>query len=278
MQLKRFAVSSSALCLVAICLVAPTGAVTVYDVDLTTQANFGNLNQHDVPGCGDFACGPTAAVNSFVFLQNKYPDIYDTSLVPHIPGNTAYQDMVAAAAALQSPTYMNCTACNGGTLITDFISGKRKWIEDHVPNKTVYMDVPQANWPFLYNELVDMEDVELLVGFYNAQGQRVGGHYVTLSSFHWVDQNMDGIINPTETATIDFVDPDTGTVKVQRLFQQSVAGQYNLTTDYGVGGAVTTTGINWAVSESPIPEPAAIALLLTAMVAMLGYRRQRAAL
>jgi hypothetical protein len=140
------------------------------------------------------------------------------------------------------------------------------------------MDVPQANWPFLYNELVDMEDVELLVGFYNAQGQRVGGHYVTLSSFHWVDQNMDGIINPTETATIDFVDPDTGTVKVQRLFQQSVAGQYNLTTDYGVGGAVTTTGINWAVSESPIPEPAAIALLLTAMVAMLGYRRQRAAL
>jgi hypothetical protein len=257
----------------------PAIASTTYNVDLTTQAAFGNLNQHDVPGCGDFACGPTAAVNSFVFLQNKYPSIYDTSLVPHIAGNTPYQDEVAAAQALQSPNYMNCTACNGGTLLNDFINGKRKWIEDHVPGKTVYKDSAQSNWPFLYNELNAMEDVELLVGFYDANGNRIGGHYVTLSSFHWVDQNMDGIINGNETATIDFVDPDNGQNKVQRLFSQSAAGQYSLTTDYGVGGVigttpVATTGINWAISESPVPEPASIVLFVLGSCGLVRYRRR----
>ena len=138
---------------------------------------------------------------------------------------------------------------------------------------TVYMDSAQSNWPFLFNELRDMEDVELLVGFYDAAGNRIGGHYVTLSSFHWVDQNMDNIIQANENATIDFIDPDTGQNVVKSLTSQTVAGQYNLTTNYGVGGMVATTGINWAVSESPVPEPATLMLLAFASFAIFGYRR-----
>jgi hypothetical protein len=267
---------------ILVLLRVPARAVTVYNVDLTTQANFGNLNQHDT-ACGNFACGPTAAVNSFVFLQDKYPDIYDSSLIPHIDGNSEYEDFVSTANALSDPNYMNCAACNGGTLITDFISGKKKWIEDHVPGKTVYMDSPQSNWPFLYNELNDMEDVELLVGFYDAAGNRIGGHYVTLTKFQWTDTNMDNIIQPGENAMIGFVDPDDGTIKMQSLASQMVAGQYNLTTNYGVGGtigttAVATTGINWAVSESPIiPEPATIMLVITAAFGVGAYGRPRRA-
>ena len=31
---------------------------------------YGDLNQNTIPGIGPMACGPTAAVNSFVYLQN----------------------------------------------------------------------------------------------------------------------------------------------------------------------------------------------------------------
>ena len=33
---------------------------------------YGGLDQHSTL-CADLACGPSAAVNSFVFLQNMYP-------------------------------------------------------------------------------------------------------------------------------------------------------------------------------------------------------------
>jgi hypothetical protein len=44
---------------------------------------FGHLNQHDTI-CGAMGCGPTAALNSLVFLQNKYPTTYGTDLVPAV--------------------------------------------------------------------------------------------------------------------------------------------------------------------------------------------------
>jgi hypothetical protein len=241
------------------------------------------LKQGDVPACGNgmFACGPTAAVNSFAFLQNKYPSIYDHKLIPdtNMNGMTEYAEMVAAAVALTSPTYMNCAVCNGGTLINDFISGKTKWINDKAPGTTVFKDQEKSNWPFLFSELDHMEDVELLFGFYDAAGTRIGGHYVTLTKFQWTDQNMDGIINPTETAQIGFVDPADGTIKMQSLAAGTHA-QYVLTTNYAVGGTIggtpiATTGINWAISESPIPEPATILLLAFVWFAMPGYRKPR---
>jgi hypothetical protein len=48
---------------------------------------YGNLKQKDVPECPNEACGPTAAVNSMVFLQNMYPGIFDHNFVG-FPGGT----------------------------------------------------------------------------------------------------------------------------------------------------------------------------------------------
>src|SRR5688572_14959976 len=55
-------------------------------------ADFGHLRQADLDGCGNLAnegCGPSAAVNSFLFLQKTYPDVYGGKL---IPGAGADQD------------------------------------------------------------------------------------------------------------------------------------------------------------------------------------------
>ena len=42
---------------------------------------YGKLDQHLVdPVWGDVACGVTAAVNSFVYLERRYPQIYDRKL------------------------------------------------------------------------------------------------------------------------------------------------------------------------------------------------------
>ena len=46
---------------------------------------YGDLKQSDVPECPARACGPVAAVNSFVYLQTKYPDIYEPSV--GLPGD-----------------------------------------------------------------------------------------------------------------------------------------------------------------------------------------------
>jgi hypothetical protein len=54
----------------AILLFAPVAHAITYDVSLDWTL-YGDLNQRTIPDIGDMACGPTSAVNSFVYLQNS---------------------------------------------------------------------------------------------------------------------------------------------------------------------------------------------------------------
>jgi hypothetical protein len=235
----------------------PAGA-TVYEYDIDkdpTGTLYGNLKQGDIPEWGNVACGPTAAVNSFVYLQNKYPGVYDTSLVPG-------GDMVGVAQILGGAGYMN-TIARGTTFHDDFIWGKMRYIEDQVAvaGRTVYQAQDQGiwnnpnrikpawvqegvlpQWQFLYNELVACEDVEILISWSG------GGHYVTLSSFHWNDLDDDLIIDNGENAWINFINPSTGLNGTANIWQDSLGG--NIETSL-----VDGSWISVAVSESPIPEP-----------------------
>ena len=280
-----------ALGLVVVCLLASSAsAATEYHHDLDPNHTlFGNLDQDDVPGCNDpnnvnFACGPTAAVNSFAFLQRKFPSIYGESLIPDTNGNDMidYQEMIDVAVILEDPNFMDCAACHGGTtLFPDpnngiyggFITGKQKYIEQQAPGTTIFKNQGFPNWDFLYGELWDMEDVELLVGFYDPNGMRIGGHYVTLTKFWWEDTNMDDHVDPNEGGMIGFVDPADGMLKMQSLFQ--LDGRMDLFTDFAVGGLVAFTRIDWAISESPIPEPATATLVTLGMSALVVRRRRR---
>lgn len=263
----------------------------VYSIQLPINM-FGNLDQDDVPTCKDannvsYTCGPTAAVNSFVWLQNSHPEIYDNNLVPiqasDLDGDNdvdEYDHMIATAIELGDPEYMDCTVCQGGTTLGNFIDGKRSWIEEHAPGTTVFKDVLNPNWDFLFNELSHGEDVELLLGFYKEDGadadnapDRDGGHYITLTSFHWADADMDGVIDEEEGAFIDFIDPATGMFGTADIFQASLNGIIGIS-DYGVGGEIILTIIDAAISESFIPEPEALALFAGGVLLLLRRRRR----
>ena len=246
-------------------------------------------------------CGPTAVVNSLAYLQNQYPGVYGSS--PLIPSQSQdldgsgivdfYDDMIAVAQTLAGPGYMN-TKTNlfgGGTKGTwadMLIYGKHLYVEQQASGQTIYAaqmsgiwaspgtrpigQIPpiakpswvQENidptWNFLYNQLASGEDIEILVDW------EEGGHYLTVNGFHWNDINGDQIIDQSETATFDYIDPATGSSGVSSIWQTSAGGI--LKTNYA-----TNSEIMMAVSES-IPEPATV--LLLGLGSIILTRRRRA--
>lgn len=252
---------------------------------------FGTLNQNNtacVGGGMNQGCGPTAAVNSFVMLQNLYSNIYGENLVPSsAAGNNPTQAEMAAIAdrlgdADADPiNYMGCVQCNG-TFIENFIYGKQTYIESRVPNRTTYRAVvadgftwrnnpggtvgynnggqpgyvtrgaPTATW--IATELSHGEDVEIFVG-YNAGG----AHYLTLHSISFDDA--------TNMGTIGFVDPATGAAGTSNI--TGLSGGY-MTLNYGGGSTLFH-----AVSESPAPEPGTWVLMAIGTAALLLRARTR---
>lgn len=297
----RHLLSMGALAVSAYLFATPATAVTVRDISLD-HTQFGNLDQDDVPVCKDgsgnsFSCGPTAAVNSFVWLQNRYPDVYGNNLIEtttmDLDGDSdvdEYDHLIHTAIQLSDGQYMSCAACTGGTTITNFINGKKKWIEERVPGASGYAEQnvhrtgTYPTWRFIYDSLKAGADLEMLIGFYDtdpATPQRLGGHYVTVTSFHWRDIDMDDIIDPGEglttgsNAQIDFIDPATGMRVFSDIFQNMLNGPLGM--DYGIGGDVDITVIEAAVYEN-VPEPGTLALLASGMLIwgrLRGRQRRR---
>ncbi|CAO5032220.1 hypothetical protein MiTs_01161 [Microcystis aeruginosa NIES-2521] len=248
-------------------------ASTTYNVSLDIN-KYGYLNQNHVPGIGIVACVPVATVNSFIFLQNMYPGIYGNKLT----GNT-YESWKQTALDLAGYNYMRTNLANGGTSAHDFVWGKINYFNDKAPGTTsIHGQVIGASWTperpkpsfiesvfptwnFLFNELSRGQDIE--IGFQYDSGS---GHALTLSSFNWIDANMDGVIQQGENATIDFIDPlDPGTGPAQRTFGQifndPIDNRLRFTYDQ-IGAGNVSGWINMAVAESPIPEPSTILGLL----------------
>ncbi|MBV8730333.1 MAG: PEP-CTERM sorting domain-containing protein [Acidobacteriia bacterium] len=243
--------------------------------------DFGDLNQHDT-NCNNVACGPTAATNSFVFLQNMYPAIYDMNLVPHIPGGTMYQDEVDVANELSNIMH-TCNLCNpgaGGTYIEDFIAGKQAYMNMVAPNMTVFaaqmnfawrptdpdgnnvgpkpayvMDNTVPTSQFIASQINAGEDVEIfLAGDID--------HYVTLFDFTFD--------TTAHTGQIGYIDPDTGNIGFSNITGQDASGYLEVA--YGTNSEV----IAHAVAESPVPEPATWLCTAAGLAAIIIRRRMHA--
>ncbi|MHC4640490.1 MAG: PEP-CTERM sorting domain-containing protein [Planctomycetota bacterium] len=283
-----------------VCLFHSDAPAALYDIVIT--ANYGNLNQNHILNGGQYMCGPTAVVNSLAYLQNQYPGVYSSSsLIPSqtqdLDGSSIvdfYDDMIAVAQTLAGPSYMNTkTNLSGGgtkgTWADMLIYGKHLYIEQQASGQTVYaaqmsniwalpgtrpfdeippiskpswvQDNTDPTWNFLYNQLVSGEDIEILVDW------EEGGHYLTVNGFHWNDINGNQIIDQSEAAMFDYINPATGMSGVSSIWQMSAGGI--LKTNYALNSEITM-----AVTESPIPEPATF--LLLGLGSILLTRRHRA--
>lgn len=247
----------------------PVSAGAIYDKQWDPSL-YGGLDQHSTH-CPDLSCGPSAAVNSFVFLQNRYPGIYGSDLA----GST-YENWVDTANTLLDPKYMDCDCNNGGTTIDNFISGKQEYLNDVAPGSTEvhaqnWFDAanPQKpSWQFIFDELMKGQDIEILVGFYDDTGGRNGGHYVTVTGFTFDDADGNGDIDASELATLYYVDPDDGKADYNELSMSNgfidlmgYSDQYN-------------TYVEAAVAESPIPEPLTLSLFAAGLVGVIVLRRR----
>ncbi len=126
--------AASVVVLVAMVLLQTPVAGAPIEVALDPN-KFGKLDQKDTK-CGAVGCGPTAAVNSFTYLQTAFPSAYPTPLVP------AGQD-VAVADSLAD--LMGCCGA-GGTSIENFILGKRTYVESKDPGATKYGAEISGTW------------------------------------------------------------------------------------------------------------------------------------
>jgi hypothetical protein len=152
------------------------------------------------------ACGPAAAANSMKWLENTHPDIPNT-------GTTL-------RGAMESMSGHMDRGNGAGVTTTQLVKGKLGYIDEHqlpihvkyqswwLQNESIASPNPlygheaenqgstsaqkPPTWEFFKQEMDKGEDVEILFGWYDANGNRHGGHWVTASGYYQ-DDNTRGI-------------------------------------------------------------------------------------
>jgi hypothetical protein len=247
------------------------------------QGMFGHLDQA-ATNCPAQGCGPTAAVNSFLFLENSRPTLYNNRLIPAAAFNAPTTgEMSAVVDTLTGANYMNTNCLVCGTYWDYFIYGKQKYIDGVAPGTTIYAAQSMFGWAgvsgiaqpkpayvqdnlangptidFLFTELMAQEDIEILISF-NAGG----GHYVTVTGLTYD--------TTTRTGTLRYIDPNGGAARSATVSQTVAGGTINIA--YSNGTANTIAGqITVAVGESPVPEPVAF-ILVGIGLTIIGVRRK----
>jgi hypothetical protein len=255
-NLGRLAFSAVALVVTLLLRTPVTGA----PIEVALDADkFGKLDQK-LTKCGDIGCGPTAAVNSFTYLQTAFPNSYKTPLVP-----AGQEVMVADTLA----DLMGC--CGAGTSIENFIRGKRSYVESKDPGATKYGAELSGKWTgtdrpdfvhenatatdllaFIERELRAAEDVEISIA--NAGV----GHFLTLTGITFEDETR-------QRGQLTFVDPNGGT-RGSTTFRIDANG--DIRTTYVLGAQIAF--VRHAVSESPVPELSTLVLLAAGLIGLGG--------
>jgi len=241
-------------------------------------------------------CGAAATINSFVYLQNKYPGVYDHKLVKDYNGDQVVdvydweeaRDELAYGWDGRTGMYgvNNPIAATARTIWEH----KVYWIEDHAPGSTIfhgqintdttnwyYSDAIQGGmypeWGFLWDELWACEDIELGIRPCTGSGD---GHVVTLTGLSFSDNDEDGVWSVGDTPyALKYLDPNAPDECIWADIIECPLEPGALAFTWWQ--ANEPYYVDFAYAESPIPEPATIIVwgLLGMLAAGFAYRRQR---
>jgi hypothetical protein len=226
--------------------------------------NFGKQGNCRISGGG--ICAAAAAINSFIFLENQYPQIYGNKLTPNVVG---------AAPNQTDPTDRNAFGVlyyfGTGNPLDRYLADKKLWINSAAPGTTVFNSyyvgsadnnrTPTAG--DLIKEMQSQEDVEMFVS---------GGgiaHAITLTGIS---------CQPLTGCVMTYQDPNSP--MVQQTSQLTAgAGSLQFVGLPGTGAPYLTTQftIYAAYSESPVPEPSSFILLGTGIASLIGNWMRRKA-
>ena len=261
---------------VALAVLVANGAFApiVVAAAFSYSIDFNKLGQTPNFTCGtQGACGAVATINSFAFLQKQYPGVYDNKLLPNNNAMTntdptdaqkfGFDGWQVGANPMRQGYYMR-----PGGAESDFLQTKKDWINDYAPGTTVFNSwwagSPDNNRKptidDLAQEIKDGEDVEFFVKGTNFF------HVMTLTAVA-CDMAMN--------CTIRYQDPnDPGTHQGPTPITV-MDGMLMFTGVPGSGQPNLTVTITAAFAESPVPEPATVALFVFAVLCYSATNRQR---
>ncbi len=245
---------------------------------------FNDFNKYGVQNnfaCGDKgACGAVSTVNSFIFLENQYRNIYDNKLTPNYAADTNTDMKDAKAFGFDgwkvddNPQRQGNYNRPGDVREQVYLDTKMDWINDYAPGTTKFNswfsgsknNDRKPTIADLATEIKDHEDVEFWVkGPATVDFPKGIFHVLTLTqvscdkdnncSIRYQDPN-DPMTNQPSTAV---------TVNGGMLQFDDVPGT-------GYKGTVTITA---AFSESPVPEPSTYLLFGSGFLILLYLDRRR---
>lgn len=216
------------LILLGLSVSASATAGTLYQVE-QNRSSFGWLNQYSLDEAqfgfiGPEACAPTSSTNGMTFMQNTYGRYFGTKLT-----GTTYQSWIAADTTLIGDNYYD-TNTQVGTFQDRIPYGLDKYIVGDKGFDLVSVTgmVPEIVWEFtpagitrtplprpgsiqdktpswqFIAESLRAGNPTIITMVYP---DKSGGHTPLVTGFNWNDANNDGIIQKSEGATLQILDP-----------------------------------------------------------------------
>jgi hypothetical protein len=221
--------------------------------------NFANFGKTGNTSCG--VCAAAVAINSFIFLENQYPEIYGNNLTPNVGGTKPSQTDPIDRGTFAAYFYGLYGPLDGAYL--GYIDAKMAWINGdpannlmgHAPGSTLFDSYQNPTIQDLASE--NGEDVEIFVN-----GGSLGYHALTLTGVSCTGANY-------TNCSISYQNPNFPTINVGNVGVSNVGGSLQLNAGFGDLGNIVD-----AFSESPVPEPNSLILLGTA-IAGLAWRMRR---
>mgnify|MGYP002279577555 CR=1 FL=1 len=205
-------------------------ASTSYQIE-QDRASFGWLNQYSLNEeqfgfIGPEACSPTSSTNGMTFMQNTYGRYFGSQLT-----GTTYQSWIATDETLIGSQYFDTNTAigtfqdripygldkyivgdKGFDLVTvtgmvpemvwEFNPGEDPRVPAPLPRPGTIQD-KTPTWQFI-EESLRAGNPTIITMVYP---DKSAGHTPLVTGFNWVDANNDGVIQKSEGATLEILDP-----------------------------------------------------------------------